>query len=233
LAAVVSPHLTVEEAYLLCKLIRGIDPQALLALGPVPVAGEDEKFPNGFTIRAEKCPNRRGVERVIAHFSRGVMTLTELLGEVERGGVRGAWVSGGYKSDWIDAPTAARFDALKLLIVQDLFPSPLSQRATYELPGAAFAEREGSYVNRADRLQSFRRAVRPPGGVRTEGSLYGELLGQSGLYNARAVLDEIAREILYFAVAAGPVPDVGLDLKLNLLAEPPGAARGAGVENIA
>jgi NADH-quinone oxidoreductase subunit G len=233
LAAVVSPHLTVEEAYLLCKLIRGIDPQALLALGPVPAAGEDEKFPNGFTIRAEKCPNRRGVERVIAHFSRGVMTLAELLGEVERGAVRGAWVSGGYKSDWIDAATAARFDALGLLIVQDLFPSPLSQRATYELPGAAFAEREGSYVNRADRLQSFRRAVRPPGGVRTEGSLYTELLGQPGLYNARAVLDEIAREILYFAVAAGPVPEVGLDLKLNLLAEPPGAARGSGVENIA
>ena len=44
---------------------------------------------------------------------------------------------------------------LELLVVQDLFPSPLSQRATYVLPGAAYAERDGSYVNRADRLQSL------------------------------------------------------------------------------
>ena len=70
LAAVVSPFLTVEEAYLLCKLIRGIDAEALLVLGPVPAVGEDERFPKGFTIRAEKCPNRRGVEAIIAHFAR-------------------------------------------------------------------------------------------------------------------------------------------------------------------
>ena len=69
MAAVISPHLTVEEAYLLAKFIRGIDPQAVLALGPVPVVGEDERFQSGFTIRAEKCPNRRGVEEVVAHFS--------------------------------------------------------------------------------------------------------------------------------------------------------------------
>ena len=69
LAAVLSPFLTVEEAYLLCKLIRGIDAEALLVLGPVPTVGEDERFPKGFTICAEKCPNRRGVEAVISHFA--------------------------------------------------------------------------------------------------------------------------------------------------------------------
>ena len=47
LAAVLSPFLTVEEAYLLCKFIRGIDAEALLVLGPVPVVGEDERFPKG------------------------------------------------------------------------------------------------------------------------------------------------------------------------------------------
>jgi hypothetical protein len=41
LAAVVSPHLTVEEAYLLCQFIRSIDGEALLVIGPVPVVGED------------------------------------------------------------------------------------------------------------------------------------------------------------------------------------------------
>ena len=42
LGAVLSPHLTVEEAYLLVKFVRRIDPEAILAVGPVVVSGEDE-----------------------------------------------------------------------------------------------------------------------------------------------------------------------------------------------
>ncbi|HUT11030.1 MAG TPA: 2Fe-2S iron-sulfur cluster-binding protein [Thermoguttaceae bacterium] len=250
LAVVLSPHLTVEEAYLLCKFVRQIDRQAALVLGPIPTVGADEHFPGGFTVSAEKCPNRRGVEAIVAHFSDRMTMFEEFLPELERGRIRGVWVAGGYKTDWIDETTARRFDAVEVLVVQDLFPSllgigaeiggarfhrarhvgnvphsqrhvgnvPHSQRATYELPAAAFAERNGSYVNRGDRLQSAPWAIRPPAGVRTEGSLFWELLGRAGLYDARAVLNEVAREILYFSAALGPLPDVGIDLKVNLLA---------------
>jgi NADH-quinone oxidoreductase subunit G len=218
LAAVVSPHLTVEEAYLLCKLIRGIDPQAILALGPVPTVGEDEVFPGGFAIRAEKCPNRRGVEAVLVHFAKRLTTFDQFLAELDRGTVQGAWVSGGYKDPWIDHATAARFERLKLLVVQDLFPSPLSERATYAMPGAAYAERDGSYVNRADRLQSFSWAIRPPLGVQTEGRLLWELLGRKGLYHTQTVLDEAAREILYFSAVIGAALELGVDLRRNLMA---------------
>jgi NADH-quinone oxidoreductase subunit G len=219
LAAVVSPHLTVEEAYLLCKLIRGIDPKAILALGPVPTAGEDELFPGGFAIRAEKCPNRRGVEAVLLHFAKQMTTFEQFLAELDKGAVQGVWFSGGYRDPWIDQATAARFERLKLLVVQDLFPSPLSERATYLLPGAAYAERDGSYVNRADRLQSVPWAIRPPLGVRSEGSLLWELLGRKGLYDSRAVLQEVAREITYFSAVAGAALDLGVDLRSNLLAK--------------
>jgi NADH-quinone oxidoreductase subunit G len=215
----VSPHLTVEEAYLASNWIRRLDPEALLAIGPVPVVGEDERFPGGFTISAEKCPNRRGVEAVLAHFGGRVRSLDELLDELDRGQIRGAWVSGGYKKDWIDEAAARRFERLELLVVADLFASPLSERATYLLPGAAFAERDGSYVNRDDRLQSVRPAIRPPAGVRTEGSLFWELAGREGLYNARAVLNEVAAEIPFFHVAADSVPQLGVDLKANRLAD--------------
>jgi NADH-quinone oxidoreductase subunit G len=228
LAAVVSPHLTVEEAYLLCKLVRGIDAEAILAMGPVPTAGEDERFPGGFTIRAEKCPNRRGVEAVIAHFAHCVATFDDLLPQLDRGAVQGVWVAGGYKRDWIDQATAARFERLKLLVVQDLFPSPLSERATHVLPGPAYAERDGSYVNHADRLQSAPWAIRPPLGVRTDGSLLWELLGRKGLYNSRAVLEEAAREILYFSAVVGPAPETGVDLRGNLYADHCETASGAG-----
>ena len=224
LAAVLSPHLTVDEAYRLGKFIRGLDAQARLVLGPVPAVGGDECFPGGFRISAEKCPDRRGVEAIIAYFTGRVTTFDEFVAELDdtsgdTGEIRGVWCSGGYKTDWIDEASARRFESLDLLVVQDLFPSPLSERAEYELPGAAFAERDGSYVNLADHLQSAPWAIRPPVEVRTEGSLYWELLEMEGLHNARAVLDEVAREILYFSAATGPVPDVGIDLKVNLLAD--------------
>lgn len=218
LAAVVSPHLTVEEAYLLVKFIRRLDPQAVLALGPVPVAGDDETFPSGFTIRAEKCPNRRGVEALLWHFTGGCLSFAELVGLVDEGRVRGAWVSAGYPHPWIDRTTADRFAGLDVLVVQDLFDSPLYQRATYQLPGASFAEREGSYVNFADRLQWAEWAVRPPAGAWIEGHLYWRLLQREGLYQPRQVLGELAAEVPYFHVAGDGVAATGVDLKLNLLA---------------
>ncbi len=93
LAVVLSPFLTVEEAYLLCLYLRGINPQATLVLGPVPTAGEERSFAGGLTIRAEKCPNRRGVEEVAASLNRGqVPGLGAVSRESGDGAVR--WRSG-------------------------------------------------------------------------------------------------------------------------------------------
>jgi NADH-quinone oxidoreductase subunit G len=218
LAAVVSPYQTVEEAYLLCKLARQIDPQAVLSVGPIPIIGEDERFKNGFVIHAEKCPNRKGVEAVVAHFGDGLRSWDDFLADLDGGGIAAVWVAAGYRMPWIDETTAARFDGVELLIVQDLFDSPLWQRATYQLPGGGYAERSGSYVNFQDRLQFFKWAVRPPAGAKVEGHLYWQMLGMRGLYNAREVLNEVAGEIPYFAVAMDPVPATGVDLRINLLA---------------
>jgi NADH-quinone oxidoreductase subunit G len=218
LGAVLSPFLTVEEAYMLAKYVRQLDPEAAIVLGHVPMVGQDERFPGSFTIAAEKCPNRRGVEAIVQHFMGRVVAWDEFLKELPTSGIRGLWVSGGYKRLWIDESTAAQPTGLDLLIVQDLFPSPLSDRADYVLPAAAFPERDGTYVNRHDHLQSVRWAIRPPRGVRTEGSVLWELLGRPGLYNAREVLSEVAAEIGYFHVAGRPIPDVGVNLKVNLLA---------------
>ncbi len=218
LAALISPHLTVEEAYLLCKYLRSLDNEAMLAVGPVVTEGQDEKFPNGFTILAEKAPNRRGVESVVAFFAGKLTPWDEFLNELEPAGVKAVWVTGGYKSDWIDEGAAARLASVETLIVQDIFPSAVTQQATYVLPGAAFAERGGSYVNHADRLQSVQWAVRPPAGARVEGGVYWRLLGEQGLYRASPVLEELSAAIPFFAAASGPIPDVGVDLRVNQLA---------------
>jgi len=213
LGVVLSPHLTVEEAYLLVEYIRSIDPQATVATGPVPTEGEDETYPNGFVIHAEKCPNRQGVEAVAAHYN-GI-GWQAFVDAVEAGDVNAAWVSGGYKTNWNDQALADRFAGLETLIVQDMFDSPLYQTATHQLPGAASVERGGSFVNYNQRLQSFDWAIRAPAGVMVEGQLFWRLAQRSGMYNAPAVLQEAAGVISAFAAAAGGVPETGVDLNQN------------------
>ncbi len=224
LGVALSPHLTVEEAYLLATFARQVNPNAMIVLGPVPVVGEDEKFKNGFTIRAEKCPNRKGIEAIVSHFMGKPQGFNDLLSAIDAGEVQAAWVTGGYKEPWLDADTANRLRAASLLIVQDMFASPAWSQADYQLPGASFAERDGSYVNFADRLQSVRWAVRPPVGVRVEGSVYWELLQKQGMFKSRTVLSELAAEIPYFHEAGNKIPDVGIDLNINKLAALPAAA---------
>jgi NADH-quinone oxidoreductase subunit G len=229
LAAVISPYLTVEESYLLCQYVRQLDPQALLAMGPIPVVGDDEKFPNGFTIRAEKCPNRRGVEAILARWQGEVITWEDFLLRFQNETPGGLWITGGYPVDWIDETTASHLAGVPLLIVQDLFPSPLWERATIQLPGVATAERSGSFVNHQGRLQAFEWAVRPPAGSVAEGQVYWQLLGRSGLYQAALVRGELGRANAHFASALGEVSPLGVDLKIDQLADeaPQSATLGA------
>ena len=75
---------------------------------------------------AEKCPNRLGVEAILAHFTGKVMAFDEFTAQVDDGAISAAWVSGGYRDPWIDELSAEKFARLKTLVVQDLFPSALS-----------------------------------------------------------------------------------------------------------
>lgn len=213
IGAVLSPFLSVEEAYLLASWIRKLDPQAVLALGPVPIDGRDERYPQGFVIHAEKCPNRRGVEEVLRHVAGDVVAFEQFVDRAEAGQIQAAWISGGYRHPWIDEATAGRLSGLALLVVQDLFPSPLTGYANYVLPSASYAERDGSYVNYQDRLQSMEWSVRSPAGVWSEGWLLWRLHGKQGLYNARQALDQAAAAIPFFAAAAESVPETGVQLK--------------------
>ena len=136
--------------------------------------------------RAEKCPNRRGVEAVIAHFARRVMHVRRVpAASWTAARSRGVWVSGGYKNDWIDEATAARFERLELLVVQDLFPSPLSRagdvraaRRGLSPSATARTSTAPTGCNRSPGRSARRRACGP------RAACFGSCLGRKGLYNA-------------------------------------------------
>lgn len=211
-AAIVSPFLTCEEAYLLCKYMRGLSPDTVLVLGKVPVTGTDETFPKGFTIRAERCPNRRGVEEILKHFSKDFLTWDQFLAQADAGAWKAAYITGLNPEPWNDEAEAARIDSIALKIVQDFLPSPIARKATYVLPGVTFAEKGGSYVNHAGLLQMTDWAIRPFEAAHIDGQIFFDLLGRRGLYQAGSILPELAAEVAFFARAANGVPDGGLNL---------------------
>ncbi len=214
--AVLSPFLTCEEAYLLAKFIRGLSPFARLALGPVPVVGEDDTYPKDrrgrpvqpvkFTIRAEKCPNRKGVEAVLARFQGKPIGFDEIVHSAAEGKVQALYLAAGYPprpGGWVSEAQAQELKKAPLVVCHDILPSPVSAFAHYLLPGATFAEKEGTFVNHAGLAQAVQWGVTPTGEVRSDGQVFLDLLQRRGLVHAPTLRKEMAEEIKYFAPLAG------------------------------
>ena len=223
---VLSPFLTCEEAYLLAKYLKGSSGQVTLALGPVPVVGQDDTFPKNargepiqpvkFTIRAEKCPNRRGVEEVLRYFQGEIVGFDRVMAGAEEGKFRAIYLAAGYAprlGGWIRAEQAAALKKAALFVVHDLLPSPASEAATHVLPAAAWAEKDGTFVNHAGLAQAIRRAVIPTGDCRTDGQVFLDLLERRGLLHAPTLRKELAAEVPYFApLASGDPGELGIRL---------------------
>jgi NADH-quinone oxidoreductase subunit G len=223
LVVVLSPMLPVEEAYLLAQYARSLSPDVRLALGRVPTEGQDDAYPKTpsgqpaehpkFVIHAEKCPNRRGVEAILQSFQGSLLTFEQVLAELPAGEIQTLLLTAGYPRPWLAADEVERLARCPLLVVVDLLASELCARAQYVLPGAAWAEKDGAYVNQAGLLQRTERAVRPPSSARAEGRIFWELAGRPRLYVADDVRRELAAEVAYFAACqAGEVPELGLRL---------------------
>src|SRR3954471_3812631 len=134
IAAVLSPWMTLEEAFMLVSYLKSLAPKVALAMGPVRTIGEDDKFPKDihgkpmeptkFTIRAEKCPNRRGVVMILQHISESVMPMGDVLGQASSGSFAAMYLVGGDPEGWINESQAAALDNVGTVIVQDLLESP-------------------------------------------------------------------------------------------------------------
>jgi NADH-quinone oxidoreductase subunit G len=223
IAAVLSPWMTLEEAFLLSGYLKSLTTNLALASGPVRVAGEDDKYPKDvhgrpiepvkFTIRAEKCPNRRGVEFILRHFTGDVVPMGYVLGRAATGDFSAIYLVGGDPEGWITDAQAAALDNVETVIVQDILTSPASQRATFLLPGGSFAERDGTYVNHAGLAQGIRRSIRGPGEARPDGRLLWELAGRRGLFNLTLLRREMGETIEGLrALANGQLGEHGIRL---------------------
>ncbi len=188
------------------------------------MVGADDVFPKNskgqpvgpvkFTIRAEKCPNRCGVEAIIKHFQGEVRSFDQAVRDA--GELQALYVTGGYPRryfPWAGDLEVTALAKMPLLIVQDTMPSSLSAAARFVLPAASFAEKDGTFVNHANLAQAIHWAARPTHRLRTDGQVFLDLLGRRGLLSAAAIRKELAREVPYFApLASGDLGEYGVPL---------------------
>jgi NADH-quinone oxidoreductase subunit G len=220
IGAVLSPWMTLEEAYLLASYLKSLAPKAALAMGPVHTVGEDDKYPKDvhgkpmeptkFTIRAEKCPNRRGIEMILQHFGGSVMPMGDLLGRASAGDFSALYLVGGDPSGWITDAQAASLEKVGTVIVQDILESAASKRATFVLAGGSFTERDGTFVNHAGLAQEIHKAIRSPGEAKPDGRILWDLAGRRGLLNVKALRQEMAEKIPALATLAGVLGNNGV-----------------------
>jgi predicted molibdopterin-dependent oxidoreductase YjgC len=120
----------------------------------------------------------------------------EMLGRVQAMYVMG---DDGFRA--VPDARAARDATAKLdfLVVQDIFMSPMAERAHVVLPAAAFAERDGTWTSLERRVQRIRRAVQPPGQAREDWRIVAEVsaaLGKPLPYTgAEEIFAEIADQV--------------------------------------
>jgi NADH-quinone oxidoreductase subunit G len=92
---------------------------------------------------------------------------------------------------------------LELLIVSDILPSATVEAANIVLPGAAHAEKRGTFTNVKGRVQRFMKAVEPPGNARPEWEFLHEIVfnvtGQNGFVSIEGLFNQMAKDVPAFS----------------------------------
>jgi formate dehydrogenase (NADP+) alpha subunit len=90
------------------------------------------------------------------------LTLFGMLNAIRAGQIKAAYILGD------DAILHDKLKGLEFLVVQSLFPSPVSQAADVILPSASFIEKEGTFTNAERRVQLIHQAIKPIGQSRPD-----------------------------------------------------------------
>ncbi len=197
---VASGHLTNEEYFRLAGLARETLTTVSVDLA-VPLGEGDD-----FLIRADKAANARGAREMGLVPGDAGRDLAGILNAVEAGEIRLLWIIGSKDFEAVVGTERALAIAgrLETLILQDVQPSGLSDKATIQLPGATWAEKAGTFTNYAGRVQRIRPAVHSPEGVLLDGEIFaaltGALSGRAAVpFVPSSVFDEIAAAVGAYA----------------------------------
>jgi formate dehydrogenase major subunit len=125
------------------------------------------------------------------------LTVTEIIGSVLKGGVRGMYMLG--ENPFLSDPNINKvrraLAALDFLVVQDIFLTETAEFADVILPASSYLEKDGTYTNTDRRVQLGRKVLDPPGQARVDWEVVQDIANRIGLgwsyTSAREIFDEI------------------------------------------
>ena len=208
LAMIASARMTNEELFLAKRLATALGIEQFDVL-PRPQEGD------GFLISNDGNPNTTGAKLLGLH-SGG--RLSAISAGVAGGAIRGLLVLGE------DATKCgiAESDLAKLetLVVLDILPNKTTPHASVLLAGSSFAEKRGSMINLAGRIQRLGRAIPAPGQARDDWEILRDLIvavgGQNGVYSIEEVFKTMAAEVAPLnRLSLAGICDLGVELQLG------------------
>ncbi len=153
------------------------------------------------------------------------LTIPEMISGLHEGTVKALYVVG--ENPIMSDPDSGHVEeALKkaeFLVVQDIFMSPTAKLAHVVLPGASYAEKDGTFTNTERRVMRIRKAIEPIGDSRADWEIIQDLSNRFGYkmeYDSPASIMEEIRELTpsYAGITYGrlegegiqwPCPDTG------------------------
>ncbi len=126
---------------------------------------------------------------------------TEMTNAMLDGTLKGMYIFGENPalSDPNTTHSVKAFSALDFLVVQDIFMTETAQLADVVLPGASFAEKDGTFTSSERRVQRIRKAIDSPGVAKSDldiiDQIYKRIAGNGDLTVSRdpsVLFDEVA-----------------------------------------
>ncbi|MBI1840730.1 MAG: molybdopterin-dependent oxidoreductase [Verrucomicrobia bacterium] len=210
-AVIASARQSTEELYLLKKLAAH--------LGALTDSVERLGEGDGFLVNADRNPNTNGARMTGICFTEVGIQIPKIAQGIRSGRIHTLIVFGeDVTRHGIDSETLSK---VSTLIVSDILPNETTRRAHFLLPGCAYAEKRGTFVNAKGRLQRFLKAVEPRGEARPEWEFLQELVHQVTGENLgpgfEALFNRMAKDVPALASAGvewGKVGDLGAPLTL-------------------
>ena len=166
------------------RLSTGVNP--LRGQNNVQGACDMGGLPNVYTayqvVTDEEVAKKFG-EAWKASLSRKIgLTVTEMFQAIDEGKLKALYIMG--ENPVLSDPDLHHVEKLlgklDLLVVQDIFLTETARMAHVVLPGASFAEKDGTFSATDRRVQRVRKAVEPPGEARQDWKIISEIATRMG-----------------------------------------------------
>jgi formate dehydrogenase major subunit/formate dehydrogenase alpha subunit len=176
-------------------------PATLPGYQPVTDANAREKFEKAWNVSISPKPGLKSVE---------------MLDECRRNNFKGIFILGEdpAQTDPDLEHVRKALESVEFLVVQDIFPTETTKYAHVILPGASFAEKNGTFTNGERRVQRVRKAIEPIAGLAEWEVIcrLSTLMGYPMEYNHPSdIMDEIASLVpIYGGISYERIEDRGI-----------------------